>query len=61
VLPESADFTDCLKVIYIPGERPGYTLEINMDGERALAYFDAIVINNKKEWKIEVGSASVRE
>jgi hypothetical protein len=61
LLPESADYTDCLKVIYVPGERPGYTLEINMDGERALAYFDAVVINQKKEWKIEASSASVRE
>ena len=51
MLPESADYTDCLKVIHIPSERPGYTLEINMDGERALAYFDAVVDNKKKDWK----------
>ena len=61
VLPESAAYTDCLKVIHVPSERPGYTLEINMDGERALAYFDAVVINNRKEWKLEVGSAPVKE
>jgi len=42
-------------------QRPGYTLEINMDGERALAYFDAVVDTKKKEWKIEVGTTSVRE
>jgi hypothetical protein len=39
LLPESADYADCLKVIHVPGERPNTSLEINMDGERALAYF----------------------
>ena len=61
VLPESADYTDCLKVIHVPDERPGYTLEINMDGERALAYFDAVVDNKKKEWKSRWGQPHVRE
>jgi len=61
LLPESADYTDCLRVIHVPSERPGFTLEINMDGERALAYFDAVVDNKKKEWKIEAGATSVRE
>jgi hypothetical protein len=39
LLPESAEYTDCLKVIHAPSERPNTTLEISMDGERAVAYF----------------------
>jgi hypothetical protein len=39
LLPESAAYADCLKVIHAPSERPNTTLEISMDGERAVAYF----------------------
>jgi len=39
LLPESAEYSDCLKVIHAPGERPNTSLEISMDGERAVAYF----------------------
>ena len=39
LLPEAADYTDCLKVIHVPDERPGASLEISMDSERAVAYF----------------------
>ena len=39
LLPEAADYGDVLKIIHVPTERPGYSLEISMDGERALAYF----------------------
>jgi hypothetical protein len=39
LLPESAEYADCLKVIHAPSERPNTSLEISMDGERAVAYF----------------------
>jgi hypothetical protein len=39
LLPEAADYADALKVFHVPGERPGCSLEIHMDGERALGYF----------------------
>jgi hypothetical protein len=39
VLPEAAALADSLKVIQISQERPDASLEISMDGERALAYF----------------------
>jgi hypothetical protein len=39
LLPESADYAGCLKVIHVPDERPDASLEISMDGERAVAYF----------------------
>ena len=39
LLPEAADYADCLKVIQASQERPDASLEISMDGERALAYF----------------------
>jgi hypothetical protein len=39
LLPEAADYADCLKVIQATQERPDASLEISMDGERALAYF----------------------
>jgi hypothetical protein len=61
LLPESADYADCLRVIHVPGERPNCTLEITMDGERALAYFAPVVNGKKKEWKLEMSSAPVRE
>ncbi|HSD83701.1 MAG TPA: PEP/pyruvate-binding domain-containing protein, partial [Anaerolineae bacterium] len=43
LLPESADYTDCLKVIHAPSERPNTSLEISMDGERAVAYFASTI------------------
>jgi hypothetical protein len=39
LLPEAAALGDSLKVIQVSEERPDASLEINMDGERALAYF----------------------
>jgi hypothetical protein len=39
LLPEAADYADGLKVIQVGQERPDASLEISMDGERALAYF----------------------
>ena len=39
ILPEAADFADSLKVIDVAQERSDASLEISMDGERALAYF----------------------
>jgi hypothetical protein len=39
LLPESADYAGSLKVIHAPSERPDASLEISMDGERAVAYF----------------------
>lgn len=38
-LPEAARYCDCIKLIHIPSERPGYHLQVVMDGERGLAYF----------------------
>jgi hypothetical protein len=62
LLPEAADYADCLKVIYVPGERPNTSLEISMDGERAVAYFAPALEDKKKDWKLEVSStAMVRE
>jgi hypothetical protein len=61
LLPENAAYADCLKVINVPGERPNCTLEITMDGERALAYFAPVINDKKKEWKMEVNPALVRE
>jgi hypothetical protein len=43
LLPESADYAGCLKVIHAPSERPDTSLEISMDGERAVAYFAQLV------------------
>lgn len=47
LLPESAMLGGCLKVIDVAHERPNSTLEISMDGERALAY----LINAPREDK----------
>jgi hypothetical protein len=38
LLPEDADYGDCVKVICVPQEREGCHLDIAMDGEQALAY-----------------------
>jgi hypothetical protein len=38
LLPEDAEYADCVKAIHIPTEREGYTLELGMDGKQALAY-----------------------
>ncbi len=37
-IPERSKAADCIKVIHIPAERPGYTLEIMMDGQRGLGF-----------------------
>jgi hypothetical protein len=38
-LPADAALAGIVQVIDVAAERPGHTLEIAMDGERALAYF----------------------
>jgi pyruvate,water dikinase len=38
LLPQDADYGDCLQVICVPQECGGCHLEIVMDGEQALAY-----------------------
>jgi len=38
LLPEDADFGDCIQVVCVPQECGGCCLEIAMDGEQALAY-----------------------
>ena len=38
LLPEAARFSDCIKVIHVPAECSECTLEIVMDGERAMAF-----------------------
>jgi len=38
LLPEDAEYDNCIKVIHIPTEREGYYLELGMDGKQALAY-----------------------
>ncbi|MBN1266357.1 MAG: PEP/pyruvate-binding domain-containing protein [Anaerolineales bacterium] len=40
VLPQTEPH-QCVKLIHIPSERPGCLLELVMDGERAVAYFDS--------------------
>ncbi len=37
-IPEQTKASRCIKVIHIPTERPGYFLEIIMDGESGLGY-----------------------
>ncbi len=38
LLPEAVPYSDCVRVVHIPSERPGCCLEIVMDGEQGLAY-----------------------
>jgi hypothetical protein len=37
-VPEQTRARDCIKVIHIPTERPGYLLELIMDGQKGLGY-----------------------
>jgi len=37
-IPGETKASRCIKVIHIPGERPGYCLELVMDGQSGLAY-----------------------
>ena len=37
----------CIKVIHIPAERPGYQLELIMDGQKALGYLTQLKPNSK--------------
>ncbi len=48
LLPDAAPLAEVLKVIHIPTQRPGYLLEISMDGERAVAYFVPAVVEERK-------------
>src|SRR5262249_55048722 len=36
--PDQTKASRCIKVIHIPSERPGYTLELIMDGQKGLGY-----------------------
>jgi hypothetical protein len=38
LIPEPAKARHCVKVIHIPTERPGFTLELIMDGQNGLGY-----------------------
>jgi hypothetical protein len=35
---ESTQANRCIKVIHVPSERPGYSLELIMDGQNGLGY-----------------------
>jgi hypothetical protein len=37
-VPEQSPASQCIKVIHVPTERPGYSLELVMDGQNALGY-----------------------
>jgi hypothetical protein len=37
-IPEQMKASQCIKVIHIPAERPGYHMEIVMDGQKGLGY-----------------------
>lgn len=37
-VPEQSPASQCIKVIHVPMERPGYSLELVMDGQNALGY-----------------------
>ena len=45
--PQQTKASGCIKVIHIPTERPGYHLEIVMDGQRALGYLAQAKSNQK--------------
>ncbi|MBN1954063.1 MAG: hypothetical protein JW900_03330 [Anaerolineae bacterium] len=38
LMPEAGPYADCIRVIHVPSERAGHTMQIVMDGERGLAY-----------------------
>ena len=38
LIPDPTQACQCVKVVHIPGERPGYYLELVMDGQQGLAY-----------------------
>ena len=37
-IPEPSQASRCIKVIHVPSERPGFTLELVMDGQNGLGY-----------------------
>lgn len=37
-IPEPSQASQCIKVIHVPTERPGFSLELVMDGQNALGY-----------------------
>ncbi len=37
-IPDRTDASGCIKVIHIPAERPGWHMEVGMDGEQAMGY-----------------------
>ena len=46
-IPEQAAASRCIKVIHIPAERPGYHLELVMDGQKGLGYLTPSKPNQK--------------
>ncbi|HSL43896.1 MAG TPA: PEP/pyruvate-binding domain-containing protein [Anaerolineales bacterium] len=46
-IPEQTKACSCIRVIHIPTERPGYHLEILMDGQKALGYLTPSKMNQK--------------
>jgi hypothetical protein len=46
-VPEQPRASQCIKVIHIPTERPGYHLELIMDGQSALGYLTQSKSNQK--------------
>ena len=41
IIPQQTIASECIKVIHVPTERPGYSMEIIMDGQSALGYLSA--------------------
>jgi hypothetical protein len=46
-IPEQTQASQCIKVIHVPTERPGYHLELIMDGQNALGYLTQPKSNQK--------------
>jgi hypothetical protein len=46
-VPKQTRASRCIKVIHIPTERPGYTLELIMDGQKGLGYLTRAKQNQK--------------
>src|SRR5690606_31182922 len=46
-IPDLTKAARCIKVIHIPTTRPGYHLELVMDGQKGLAYFTPSKQNQK--------------
>ncbi len=40
--PEATGTSQCIKVVHIPSERPGYTMDLIMDGQNGLGYLTKV-------------------